>query len=130
MSRGVAPARVVFVNPVSSYPSLWRRSGEVMRVSPEVIGLVRGRAEEWPGVSFDAIEPAVAAPDLPSRLLVVHDEHDTESPIADSEVLAPAWPKAELVRVENLGHTRVLRDDAVVRRAVRFLTAGDGASSR
>ncbi|GAA3368391.1 hypothetical protein GCM10020367_06540 [Streptomyces sannanensis] len=130
MSRGVTPEGVVFVNPIGSYTSLWRRSGEVMQVSPEAIGLVRGRAEEWLGVSFDAIEPAVAAPDFSSRLLIVHDENDADSPIADSEVLVSAWAKAELVRVENLGHTKVLRDDAVVRRAVGFLTASDGASSR
>lgn len=130
MSRGVAPERVVFVNPVSSYRSLWRRSGEVMQVSPEAIGLVRARAEEWLGVSFDAIEPAAAAPDFSSRLLIVHDENDPESPIADSEALVAAWGEAELVRVEDLGHTRVLRDDAVVSRAVGFLTASDDPSGR
>ncbi|MFC0598386.1 alpha/beta hydrolase [Streptomyces palmae] len=131
MTHGVAPERVVFVNPISSYTSLWRRSGEVMRVSPEVIGTVRARAEEWLGVSFDAIEPTLAATGFSSRLLVVHDEHDPESPIADSEALVAAWAApSELVRVVDLGHTRVLREDSVVRRAVDFLTADHGASDR
>ncbi|MGX1885222.1 alpha/beta hydrolase [Streptomyces sp. NPDC055287] len=131
MSRGVTLERAVFVNPISSYTSLWRRSGEVMQVSPEAIGLVRSRAEEWLGISFDSIEPAVAAQDFTSRLLVVHDENDPESAITDSEALVAAWGQAELMRVRDLGHTKVLRDDAVVRRAVGFLTAdgaGDGAA--
>ncbi|MEU1484825.1 alpha/beta fold hydrolase [Streptomyces sp. NPDC005752] len=131
MSRGVTLERAVFINPISSYTSLWRRSGEVMQVSPEAIALVRSRAEEWLDISFDAIEPAVVARDFTSRLLVVHDENDPESPITDSETLVAAWERGELMRVRDLGHTRVLRDDAVVRRAVDFLTAGgtgDGAA--
>lgn len=127
MTRGFTAERTVFVNPVSSYTTLWRRSGEVMQVSPEAIGLVRARAEGWLGVSFDAIEPAVVARDLTSRLLVVHDENDPESPITDSEALAAAWGRGELMRVRDLGHTRVLRDEAVVGRAVAFLTADGDA---
>ncbi|MCX5383929.1 alpha/beta hydrolase [Streptomyces sp. NBC_00083] len=132
MERGVTLERAVFVNPISSYTSLWRRSGEVMQVTPEAIGLVRARAQEWLGVSFDAIEPALAARDFTSRLLVVHDENDPESPITDSEALVAAWGQAELLRVTDLGHTKVLRDEAVVRRAVAFLTAdgaGEGSGS-
>ncbi|MFG2719108.1 alpha/beta hydrolase [Streptomyces sp. NPDC048416] len=129
MARGVALERAVFVNPISSYTSLWRRSGEVMQVSPEAIGLVRSRAEQWLGVSFDAIEPALAAPEFTAGLLVVHDENDPESPITDSEALVAAWGRAELMRVQDLGHTKVLRDEAVVRRAVAFVTA-DGAGGR
>ncbi|MEV6596454.1 alpha/beta hydrolase [Actinoplanes sp. NPDC051346] len=137
MSRGVTLERAVFVNPISNYTSLWRRSGEVMRVSPEAIGLVRSRAQEWLGISFDAIEPAVAARDFTNGLLVVHDENDPESPIVDSEALVAAWGSAELMRVRDLGHTKVLRDESVVRRVVAFLTAdgtvagsgGDGAAA-
>lgn len=125
MSRGLGlgSEKVVFFNPIGSYKSLWRRSGEVMQVSPEAIAAVRERAEEWLGVSFDDIEPLAAAPGFSSRLLIVHDEYDLESPISDSEALVGSWPNAELVTVENLGHTRVLRDDGMVRRAVDFLTA-------
>lgn len=127
MSRGLALEKAVFFNPISSYTSLWRRSAELLQASPEAIALVRGRAQEWLGVSFDDIEPLAAAPGFSSKLLIVHDAQDTESPQSDSEALATAWPDAELVKVENLGHTRVLRDDAMVRRAVGFLTAEEAA---
>ncbi|MEU8893087.1 alpha/beta hydrolase [Streptomyces sp. NPDC048442] len=127
MSRGVGPEKVVFFNPIASYTSLWRRSGELLQVSPEAIALVRARAEDWLGVLFDDIEPLAAAPDFSSKLLIIHDAHDPESPLPDSEALVAAWPAAELIEVENLGHTRVLRDDDMVRRVVGFVTDAQDA---
>ncbi|MBB5939893.1 alpha/beta hydrolase [Streptomyces zagrosensis] len=126
MSRGLAVNKAVFFNPISSYTTLWRRSREVMQVPPETIAEVRARAEEWLGVKFDDIEPVTAAPGFSSELLIVHDEDDTESPVSDSEALVNAWPRAELVKVENLGHTRVLRDEGMVRRTVDFVTGAEG----
>ncbi|WP_433548673.1 alpha/beta hydrolase [Streptomyces sp. CA-294286] len=130
MSRGLAPQKVVFFNPISSYTTLWRRSGELLQASPEAIALVRARAEDWLGVVFDDIEPLVAAPGFAGGLLVVHDAHDPESPLPDSRALVDAWPEAELVEVENLGHTRVLRDEGIVRRVVAFMTEAEDASGR
>jgi pimeloyl-ACP methyl ester carboxylesterase len=54
-------------------------------------------------------------------LLVVHDENDREVPIACGEAIARAWPGAELVRTRGLGHQRILRDAATLKRVVRFV---------
>lgn len=129
LSRGVECERVVFFNPVSSYESVWRRSAEKLRVSPELMGFTTRHAEKWLDISFDNIEPTALAPGLPSSLLVIHDKYDRETPIADSEALVQAWPDAELVTVEKLGHTRVLHNDDVVRRVVDFVATSDGSSS-
>jgi pimeloyl-ACP methyl ester carboxylesterase len=123
MSRGLDCERAVFVNPASSFTSIWRRNEKVIGLSSELMGSVVTSAEKWLGVSFDAIEPTVLAPGLSSKLLVVHDEHDPETPMSDSTALVGAWPGAELVRVEKLGHTRVLSDIGVIRRVVDFLAA-------
>lgn len=128
LSRGVACERVVFFNPVSSYESVWRRSAEMLRVSRKLMGFTTKHAEKWLDISFDNIEPTALAPALASSLLVIHDKYDRETPIADSEALVRAWPDAELITVEKLGHTRVLNDDDVVRRVVEFMTTTDGSS--
>ena len=54
--------------------------------------------------------------------LIVHDRDDKEVPYTDGAGLAEAWPTAELVTTEGLGHQRILRDPAVVERLTRFLT--------
>ena len=123
MSRGLTCDRVAFLNPASSFTSIWRRNEKVLGLSPERMARAAASAERWLGISFDEIEPTVLAPKLSSRLLVIHDEYDPETPIADSVALVRSWPDAELVTVEKVGHTRILSDDGVIRRVVDFLAA-------
>jgi pimeloyl-ACP methyl ester carboxylesterase len=127
LSRELGCERAVFFNPVGSYESVWRRSEELLQVSPRLVGLAAEHAEKWLGISFDDIEPAALAPSLASKLLVIHDRYDRETPIADSEALVRSWPDAQLVEVEKLGHSRILSDDGMVRRVVDFATADDGS---
>lgn len=53
--------------------------------------------------------------------LVIHDEGDKEIPVHEGQTLARSWPGAELLVTQGLGHRRILRDEAVVGRAVDFL---------
>lgn len=53
-------------------------------------------------------------------LLAVHDTADAESPTRISARLVDAWPGAELVLTEGLGHRRILWAPEVVERVSRF----------
>jgi len=55
--------------------------------------------------------------------LIVHDRLDKEVPYADGARLAAAWPRAEFVTTEGLGHQRILHDPAVIERVARFVAA-------
>lgn len=129
LSRGLGCRGAVFFNPVGSYQSLWRRNVEVLQISPNLMALTARRAEEWLGISFDDLEPAALAKSMSCELLVFHDEHDRETPISDSQALVQSWPNAELVRVDKLGHTRILSDGEAIRRTVAFLTGLGAARS-
>lgn len=130
LSRGLGCERAVFFNPVGSYESVWRRSEQLLRVSPKLMRLASKHAEKWLSISFDDLEPASLAPSLKCRLLVFHDKQDRETPIADSEALVQSWPDAQLVAVEKLGHSRILSNDELVQRVVEFVSAGDGSATR
>lgn len=56
-----------------------------------------------------------------ARLLVFHDPSDWKVPIKDGLEIVANWPHAELVRTRGVGHHRILRDPAVIARAVAFL---------
>ncbi|HUJ74685.1 MAG TPA: alpha/beta hydrolase, partial [bacterium] len=58
--------------------------------------------------------------------LLLHGTQDKEVPVAHSSAVAAAWPGATLVRLEGLGHTRLLADTAVITRAVDFVTGAPG----
>ncbi len=59
-------------------------------------------------------------------VLLVHDRRDREVPFASSEAIAAAVPSARLYATEGSGHTRLLRNGAVIAEAARFVGAGSG----
>ena len=55
------------------------------------------------------------------NLLLVHDEEDPEVPISHAIELRKVYPRAVLYRTSGLGHTRILRDEGVIRRCISFI---------
>lgn len=53
--------------------------------------------------------------------LIVHDLDDKEVPYTEGVELAEAWPAADLVTTEELGHQRILRDPKVLDRVAAFV---------
>jgi predicted alpha/beta hydrolase family esterase len=57
----------------------------------------------------------------PPQLLLVHDTDDKEVSIKHAEQLVSVFPQADLLKTSGLGHTRILKDDAVIRQCVTFI---------
>lgn len=62
------------------------------------------------------------APHLYQPALFIHSTDDRVIAIDDSLAGAAAWPGARHLRVEGLGHKRILADPAVVAAAIEFAT--------
>ncbi len=54
-------------------------------------------------------------------LLLVHDENDGEVPLIHALELMKVYPRATLYQTRGLGHTRILRDEGVIRKCISFL---------
>ena len=59
----------------------------------------------------------------PLDLLLVHDEEDKEVIFRHTEELMKVYPSARLYRTKGMGHTRILKDDAVVETCLRFVAS-------
>jgi esterase/lipase len=57
-------------------------------------------------------------------LLLVHDENDTEVSVAHALELKKRYPAAKLYITKGLGHTRILKDEAVIGDCVTFIQTG------
>lgn len=57
----------------------------------------------------------------PLELLLVHDEKDYEVSMEHPLALSKAYPSARLLKTSGLGHTRILKDDAVIQEIVTFI---------
>ncbi len=60
----------------------------------------------------------------PVALLLVYDEDDREVSIIHAEELQKVYPAAILLRTKGLGHTRILKDNEVIRQVVTFVQQG------
>ena len=67
------------------------------------------------------VRAANACRPLPATL-VLSDRDDKEADHADGARIARAWPGAELVISDGLGHRRILRDEETIKRVVAFVT--------
>jgi hypothetical protein len=78
------------------------------------------------GKSFDEFTSSHFIQHLPKpvKLLLVHDEGDKEVAINHAEVLIKLYPTAQLIRTKGLGHTRILKDDEVIKTCVTFIKPG------
>jgi esterase/lipase len=58
------------------------------------------------------------------ELLLVHDENDKEVSLNHALELKKVYPAAQLFVTKGLGHTRILKDESVIRNCVTFIRTG------
>ena len=113
----------VFIAPSIDFNGYMDRVASALALNSGVVQAMIRRVEQRLGFCWDEIRIDAIARDIAADALILHDPEDPEVPFADAEQLAAAWAAAELVRVKDLGHRRLLHDAAVVERIVRFVTA-------
>lgn len=121
LSQGLPAQRAVLIAGPSRLADVLRAFGRYIGLPPRALPAFFARVEHHTGVPVAELDLVHAAPRLTLPVLAVHDRSDVEVPFRASQQLVQALPQAELFATEGLGHVRVLRDAAVVRRVVRFL---------
>lgn len=80
-----------------------------------------------PFEDFSSLSLIKAVPD-DLNLLLVHDEDDSEVSMSHPAALLKVFPTAKLFKTSGLGHTRILRDNEVIRQAVTFIRSHSSES--
>jgi pimeloyl-ACP methyl ester carboxylesterase len=117
--RGVPTKGLVLVAPPSPAQNL-EAFRDALDVPELVMAGVRRRVERAVGATFEDLEGATLARDLPIPGSVFHDVRDREAPLRIAEQIAHAWPHATLHTTEGLGHRRILNDPDVVEQIAAF----------
>ena len=75
------------------------------------------------GKSFDDFTALYAVQRLPKPidLLMINDAEDKDVVFRSAEELLKVYPSAKLYKTSGLGHTRILRDDQVITKALEFI---------
>lgn len=117
---GLAVGRLAFVAPSPDPVAMTDALARHLSYGPRTKRRFLRRLEQVagrPATDFDLTAmPSQAMPPT----MIVHDRRDKEVPYDDAVRLLHAWPEAELVTTEGLGHQRILRDTDVIKLVVDF----------
>jgi pimeloyl-ACP methyl ester carboxylesterase len=127
MRHGVAARRVVLIAPpadVRIFSDLFARS---LAIPPAVQQTMHRNLERRLRIVWDDLHIPSVVRELPAAALIIHDRDDTDVPFAHGEEIVGAWAGSILESTSGLGHRALLRDPAVIGRAVAFLREGHPA---
>jgi pimeloyl-ACP methyl ester carboxylesterase len=123
LSNGLQLERAVFVSPPSDPRVFLQIFSDALAISDDVRARLKERVERRIGISMESMRGNVIAPSMRVPLLVIHDRDDKEVAVDSGQSIADAWPNAELILTEGLGHQRILRAEPVTHVAVSFIDA-------
>jgi pimeloyl-ACP methyl ester carboxylesterase len=89
--------------------------------APEVAARVREIMAARQAAASPVFDMEAAVARLTAKALIVHAMDDEECPPGNARLIADAWPGAELMWVDGLGHRRVAQDSDVIQRAADFV---------
>jgi len=119
LREGVGGSAAVLLSPPADPSTFARRYARWMRLPREAAAVMCRRLECRYGAPLATYRLLERGPGVPT--LIIHDRGDVRIPIGDGRALARSWPETVLLETRGLGHHRILKDPAVVQRAVRFL---------
>jgi pimeloyl-ACP methyl ester carboxylesterase len=114
--------RFVFVAPPIDVREWVGAFTHALGAGPRLEEALRRRIEERFGVPLASLYGPTLARDIEAPMLLVHDEEDRDVPVARGRLLASSWSGAEQLITRGLGHTRILKEPAVIERVVDFVT--------
>jgi pimeloyl-ACP methyl ester carboxylesterase len=124
MHRGMSARRAVLLAPPADVFLFSHAFAEHLRIPLRARSVMRQNLESRLQISWEELHVPTLARTMTAAALIVHDTRDSDVPFAHGEEIAKAWPGAQLLTTNGLGHRAILRDREVLRRTVEFLTAG------
>jgi pimeloyl-ACP methyl ester carboxylesterase len=121
LREGLPLNRAVFLSPAADPERLSTRFARMLRLSEAECELMKGRYLQRYNLRWSELKIVDWVRSLSTSLLVFHDRGDFKVPLAEGQAIVSAWPRGELVMTRGLGHHKILRDAAVIARAVEFL---------
>src|SRR5438105_13927497 len=124
MSRGLVVQRAVMIAPVADPVSASRRFAQAVWLPECLRERMQALLEDQTGIAFGAFRARRVVRALGTPALLVHDLHDREAPWHEGHEYAHYWPQARLLSTQGLGHTRLLKEPAVIAAVIGFLAGG------
>ena len=124
MRHGVVARRVVLIAPPADVRIFSDHFARTLAIPPAVQRTMHRNLERRLQIIWDDLHIPTVVRELPAAALVIHDRDDADVPFSHGEEIVGAWAGSRLESTSGLGHRALLRDPAVIGRAVAFLQEG------
>lgn len=124
LDEGLRVSRVILISPPATPSRFYTGLLEVLGFPERAFQSALDAFAERTGFAWERLDLKRVAARMRVPMLLIHDRGDRETSYEEGATVARAWPGAELVSTEGLGHRRILKDRAVVAKALAFLRTG------
>ncbi|UOG73176.1 alpha/beta fold hydrolase [Hymenobacter tibetensis] len=115
--------RLVLMSAPSSTRNVAERFADLLRLPHSVVERMSRFIQQQFNRSAESFSLVEAGRHLPvQRALLLHDRQDLNVPFADGEAIAASWPALDFRPTNGLGHNRIMREPAVIKEVVEFLS--------
>ena len=123
LHAGLATQRAVLISAPARYEEYARGFAAAAGLDAGGIDAMLALLRDAIGVDAREVSLPRRALDLRQPALFIHSADDRVVAIEDSLSSVAAWPGARHLRVEGLGHRRILADEEVISAATEFITS-------
>ncbi|KAF0249772.1 MAG: hypothetical protein FD167_824 [bacterium] len=112
---------VVYIAPPLQPRDYVHKFAKFLRVSPQVTSLMVALMSIHFHRSWESLDIPTLVKSLDTSLLVIHDQEDKDVFLSEGVALVKAWPSAELIVTQGLGHRRILHQKEVIKQVLAFI---------
>lgn len=107
--RGAGISKAVFVAAPSDLNRVRTTYCQRMGFSPGVAAAFEDKLVRWANLSSDLSDLALSGQNVNTPVLIAHDPEDKEVAFSNAQRFVQFWPTAELLKLEGVGHYRILK---------------------
>lgn len=125
IQHGLQPQKVVLIAMPAIGDDILREFAQRVKASAKATRYLNQWTEANLDQPFDAFSAMQTGQHLSKKteVLLIHDEHDRVVPIRHAERFRQTYPQSTLIRTSGLGHTRILKEEAIIRQTLAFISA-------
>lgn len=119
---GLPLKKLIVIGTANSITHITREFARNMKMNDEVAKRMKEYFDKKFGQDMDNFSGAVSAEGIHIPTLVIHDKQDVDVHVSSAYEIENSLENGELFITENLGHRRILGDERVIRRILKFLS--------
>lgn len=121
MSLGLKLDRAACICPPKNFQVLTENFQRILALPDSVMKVMLRKTYASHGqIIRDAVDTLNNVKNASCRGLIIHDEDDVEISWHSSEEITAAWPGAQFIKTQGLGHRRIIQDKNVIAGIVDF----------